>query len=102
MTAGALIPILMLAVVVEALVEYAKAILRLFTRREYPAAITQLTAVLCSVLLCLSAGADLFDGLGLRFAAPWVGRLLTGVFVSRGANFVNDIAGRLHQVTKTE
>lgn len=38
---------------------------------------------------------------GLSFGQPFVGRLLTGIFASRGANYVNDLADRMRMVAKT-
>ena len=47
------------------------------------------------MLLCFAVGADFYTALGVEFAFPWVGTLLTGIFASRGANFVSDLIGRL-------
>ena len=88
--------VVLLAIVVEALVEYTKAVIRLFTKKDYKTAITQLGAVVCSVLLCLSANADLFSMVGMVFSYRWVGAVLTGIFASRGANYVSDLATKLH------
>lgn len=87
--------ILALAVTVEGVVEYIKSIGRMFTDRDYRTAVTQLSAAAIAIALCFAAGADLYAALGLRFAAPWIGTALTGLFASRGANYVSDLAGRL-------
>ena len=44
-------------------------------------------------------GADLFVALGLDFRYDWIGVLLTGIFASRGANYVSDFVGRLRTTT---
>ena len=87
--------ILALAVTVEAVVEYVKSIVKMFTEKDYRTAITQLSAAAIAIALCFAAGADLYAALGLRFAAPWIGAALTGLFASRGANYVSDLIGKL-------
>ena len=87
--------ILALAVTVEAVVEYVKSIVKRFTEKDYRTAITQLSAAAIAIALCFAAGADLYAALGLRFAAPWIGTALTGLFASRGANYVSDLIGKL-------
>ena len=80
--------ILALAVTVEAVVEYVKSIVKMFTEKDYRTAITQLSAAAIAIALCFAAGADLY-------AAPWIGTALTGLFASRGANYVSDLIGKL-------
>ena len=87
--------ILALAVTVEAVVEYVKSIVKMFTEKDYRTAITPLSAAAIAIALCFAAGADLYAALGLRFAAPWIGTALTGLFASRGANYVSDLIGKL-------
>ncbi len=87
--------VLMLAVTAEALVEYGKSLVAAFTGKDYKAAVLQLCAAIVSVLLCLLSGADMYAALGVPFSVPVVGTVLTGIFASRGANFVNDLIGRL-------
>ena len=87
--------ILALAVTVEAVVEYVKSIVKMFTEKDYRTAITQLSTAAIAIALCFAAGADLYAALGLRFAAPWIGTALTGLFASRGANYVSDLIGKL-------
>lgn len=89
--------ILALAVVTEALVEYGKSIGKAFAGNNTKAAITQVAAAVLSVLLCFAAGADLFQVVGIDFAWPWVGVVLTGVLGSRGANYLSDFISKLHK-----
>ena len=86
--------ILMLAVTVEALVEYGKTIGRALIDGWYKA-VLQMAAVAVGVVLCLAAGLDLYAALGLGFTYPWIGSVLTGILLSRGANYVSDFVGRL-------
>ena len=90
-----IILILALAVVVEAVVEYIKSIGKMFATGDWKTAVTQLSAAAIAIALCFAAGADLYAALGLRFAAPWIGTALTGLFASRGANYVSDLIGKL-------
>ena len=52
---------------------------------------TQLSALVVSVALCLMAGADVYRALGVTFAGGWAGMVLTGVLASRGAHHAADI-----------
>lgn len=91
--------VIVLAIVVEAVVEYVKSFVQLAVNREWKTAVLQATALVVAVLLCFSTGADLFAALGLNFQHGWIGVLLTGVFSSRGANYVNDFVGKLRAST---
>lgn len=88
--------IIALAVVTEALIEYAKSIGKAFAGKDIKAASTQLFAIAASVLLCFAADADLFQVVGITFAWPWVGVVLTGILGSRGANYLSDFISKLH------
>lgn len=78
----------MLAIVVEALTEYIKTMAAGQGRKTV---LIQLGALVLGVLTCAAAGADLFAAMGIRFGIPWMGCVLTGVFVSRGANYMSDL-----------
>ena len=93
-----IILILALAVTVEAVVEYVKSIIKLVTDKDAKTLITQLAALAVSILLCFAAGADLYAVLGLSFAVPGIGIVLTGIFGSRGANYVSDLVRKLRDV----
>ena len=94
----AIVLVLMLAVTVEALVEYGKLLGQAAVSRDYQGLAVMAAALVVAVLLCFATGADFYVALGVQFAYPWVGVLLTGVFASRGANFVSDLIGRLQTV----
>lgn len=82
-----------MAVTVEGLVEYVKAVI---DRGDVRKLIVWLGALAVSVTLCLLCGADIFGYLGVQFAWAPTGCVLTGVFASRGANYLSDIVGKLH------
>ena len=87
--------VLMMAVTVEWLIEYGKTVGKAMLDKQYKTAITQGTALILSVLLCFAVGADFYAVLNVQFTLPWVGCLLTGIFASRGANFVSDLFKKL-------
>lgn len=86
---------LMMAVTVEGLIEYIKTFCKAMAAKAWKTAGTQAAAVALGVGLCFAVGADFYAALGVTFAAPWLGCLLTGVFASRGANYVSDLLKRL-------
>ena len=94
--------ILMLAVTAEGLVEYGKSVGKAIVERQAKTAVTQIGAVIVSVLLCFAAGADLYAAIGVELVYPWIGVLLTGIFASRGANYISDFIGKLTQGKKEE
>lgn len=89
--------IIALAVVTEALIEYGKSIGRAIVGNDKKAAITQVAAIVLSVLLCFATGADLFQIVGINFAWPGVGVVLTGILGSRGANYLSDFIAKIHK-----
>jgi hypothetical protein len=93
--------ILLLAAIVEALTEYlarpivAKVYQLLGASApsdELPA--LRYIAAAVAVALCFLYRADLLAILGLDARYSWVGYIVTGMLIGRGANFVNDFAGR--------
>lgn len=87
--------ILTMAIVVEALIEYAKSIGKAITDGGWKTAVTQCAAIALSIGLCFAVGGDLFAGLGINFAWPWIGVVLTGIIASRGANYVSDFIKKI-------
>ena len=87
--------ILVLAITVEALIQYSKTIIEMLEKKQYKTFATQLTAILLSVFICFAAGVDLYTLVGVSFTVPWLGMLLTGIVVSRGSNYTSDFIKRL-------
>lgn len=83
----ALAAIFVLAVLVEALIEY--------LGQPIPSAYKPYAAALVGIGLCLAYNADMLALLGLQAGIPYVGQLLTGAIISRGANYLNDLIARL-------
>lgn len=89
--------ILALAIVTEALVEYGKNIGKAAAGNDIKSAITQIIAIIVSVILCFAAGADLFAVAGITFTWSWIGIVLTGILASRGANYLSDFISKIHK-----
>lgn len=84
-----------MAVTVEGIIQYVKSIVKMFTQHELKTGLTQLGAMGLAVLLCFAAGVDLYTDLGVRFSLPWLGTALTGIFASRGANYLSTFIGKI-------
>ena len=76
--------IFILAITVEALIEYGKLI---FTAKINW---KQIVAIILAVILAVAANVDLYKLLGVTFIVPYVGTILTGIMFSRGANYLAD------------
>ena len=87
--------ILVLAITVEAIIQYSKTIIEMLEKKQYKTFATQLAAILLSVFICFAAGVDLYTLVGVSFAIPWLGMLFTGIVVSRGSNYTSDFIKRL-------
>lgn len=80
-----LVTIMILAITLEALIEYGKLI---FVNRTINW--KQIVAIVVGVALAVLAQVDLFAIVGVTFIAPYVGMVLTGIIFSRGSNYVAD------------
>ena len=58
--------------------------------------INMLGSLLLSMIICVLAQINIFKIVGIELIVPIMGYLLTGIIVSRGANFVNDLFSRLN------
>lgn len=77
--------IAVLAIIVEALIEYTKLI---FVNRQINW--KQIVSLVLGVAIAVLANADLFAAVGVNFVVPYVGVVLTGIIFSRGSNYVSD------------
>ena len=80
--------IIVLAITIEALIEYAKEIIK------GEIAWAQVGAIGVAILLAIAANADLYEVGGIEFNIPYLGMILTGIFLSRGSNYVSDLIGK--------
>lgn len=80
----------MLAIIVEALIDYATTIFTLVDGK-LQVSWKKLASVALGIFLAVAAGVDMLAGAGLVFKIPLVGMVLTGIFFSRGSNYVADL-----------
>lgn len=81
--------IFMLAVIVEGLIDYATTVFTLVDGK-LQVSWKKLAAICLGVFLAIASGTDLLAGFGLVFTIKYVGMALTGIFFSRGSNYVAD------------
>lgn len=60
--------------------------------------ISMIASLLISIFLCIVANIDIFPILEISISMPIIGNIFTGIIVSRGANFVNDLFSKLKGV----
>lgn len=60
--------------------------------------IDKIGAMIISILVAILIGLDLFELLGFKGVIPVIGEILTGILISRGANFVHDILGNIDNI----
>lgn len=82
--------LVIVAILVEAIWENCKMI---WQKGKF--SISMLGSLIVSVLICILTGVDIFPIVGLSIAVPIVGSVLTGIVVSRGANFVSELFAKL-------
>jgi len=87
---GALIGIMLAAVLVEAVINVIKNAKELYKDWRY------WIALVVGVAVAIAYDIDLFRSVGLETEIQFVGAALTGVIVSRGANYVSDILKKIN------
>lgn len=55
-----------------------------------------LGVLILSIIVCVLSNIDIFPIVGITLIIPYVGSILTGIIVARGANFVNDLFSKLN------
>lgn len=87
-----LITIIILAILVETIIEYFKKGIPAFKNSEEAILIA---SAFLGILLCFTVGADVLDHFGLAERLPYVGTVLTGIVVGGGSNMVFDFIKRI-------
>lgn len=92
--------IIMVAIVLEALVEYIKTIINMVERKEYKTAITQGITIALGIGLAFVFNLQLFNNALSEFYVglainPTIDIILTGILFSRGSNYFSDLVSRL-------
>lgn len=59
----------------------------------------RLGALIIGMLIAVSGGLDLPKLVGIALQVPYLGMILTGVLISRGANFIHDLLGKIQKPT---
>ena len=99
--------IIMVAIVLEALVEYVKTIDSMVVSRAYKTAITQGITIILGIGLAFVFHLQLFNGAmseiyeGLKIN-PTVDMILTGILFSRGSNYFSDLISKLEKPSTVE
>lgn len=92
--------IIMVAVLLEAIVEYAKTIITMVEDRQYKTAIIQGITIIAGIGFAYAFGLQLFNNAMSEFfeglkVNPTFDMVLTGILFSRGANYFSDIVSKL-------
>lgn len=92
--------IIMVAILLEALVEYVKTIIHMVEEKDYKTAITQAITIALGIFLAFAfhlqlfnnAMAEFYEGLHINEILDMI---LTGILFSRGSNYFSDLISRL-------
>lgn len=90
-----------IAVLLEAMVEYGKTIYKYFSEGDKKTAIMQLITIVVGIGFAFLFKLDLFVALEIEVHEV-AGMILTGIIISRGSNYVNDLVSKIrneHQTT---
>lgn len=60
--------------------------------------IDRIGALVVGLLLAFGSNIDLMAVFGVPAAVPYLGTILTGLLISRGANFIHDIAASINNL----
>lgn len=82
--------LIVVAILVEAIWENIKMI---YDKNKFN--ISMIGSLVLGIIVCVIFKIDIFSIVGLSTTIPFVGSIFTGIIVSRGANFVNDLLKRL-------
>lgn len=81
--------LIIVAILVEAIVENIKDVFNNGINKS------RISSIIVAILICILARVDIFAIVGIYLDWQIVAYALTGIIVSRGANFVNDLFGRI-------
>lgn len=82
--------VLIMAVLIEAVVTYAKTFV-IDKKIKWQ----MIAAVVLSVGVCLAYSLDIPALVGIEGSVPYVGNVITGILISRGSNYIYDLLGLL-------
>lgn len=88
-----IITIIAVAILTEALIEYAKTVAESFETKDYKTFWTQVVSVILGITMSFSFGINAFaTGFTVN---PVIGTAITGIIISRGSNYASDLIGKL-------
>jgi hypothetical protein len=85
--------VLLFGILVEAIVQVAKSWVP--ETAEVPGWLWPVASAVIAILMCITAGVDALTALGVEITVPFIGKAVTGIFVSRGSNFLHDLWSRV-------
>lgn len=88
-----ILSLVILALIGEAVWETLK-----MTWQQGKVSIDRLGALAIGLLLAIGTGLDLMAMVGVPLHIPYVGMVLTGLLISRGANFIHDLLASINNV----
>jgi hypothetical protein len=86
--------VLVIAAMVEAVWETLKMVWQ-----EGKFSFDKLGALVIGLLVAFGNGIDVTELMGVQMKLPYLGIVLTGILISRGANWMHDWVGKLIQIT---
>ena len=82
--------LIIVAILVEAIWENIKLIYQ-----DKKISVSMIGSLVIAILLCVLGSIDIFPIVGISISIPVIDNVLTGIIVSRGANFVSDLFTKL-------
>ena len=55
-------------------------------------------AIIIGIALAVGSGLDIFTVVGISLKIPYLGMILTGILISRGANFIHDLLASINNL----
>jgi len=65
--------------------------------QEGKVSVDRIGALAVGLIIAFVTGADLLNLAGIPVTIPYVGIALTGILISRGANFIHDLLKKIEQ-----
>ena len=88
-----LVSIIAIAILTEALIEYAKTVIDSFDSKDYKTFRTQLASIVLGITMSFAFGINAFaSGFTVH---PIIGTAITGIIISRGSNYASDLLSKL-------
>lgn len=84
--------VFIMAIIVEAVIQVIKGWV---PETATPAWLWPIASAVLGVILCLLGQVDVIALAGITLAVPFVGQVVTGILISRGASFMHDLWNRI-------